>query len=290
MDGVAREGLVSYEYKRDRLVAVVPRGHELRARQSRSATAEVRPGRADSSAAMMRLLSEAAAAAGQPLRLRVQVKSFEAVCKLVQANMGIGVLPEAAASTSRPVMGLRLIRLTDDWADAACTCACGTSTACRRIGRKLVEQLVGATAFAISEARRDQILSRGGAPATLGSSADPAIGRFELVTPAHRASRHLRRKRAMSSMFIGGKWVAAASGETIPVLSPVDGDDVRHDRARPRGRRRHRGARGAARAGRRVGQDDRDGARTHPVASWRRRSSTTRRTWRSSRRATPASR
>jgi aldehyde dehydrogenase (NAD+) len=28
----------------------------------------------------------------------------------------------------------------------------------------------------------------------------------------------------MSSMFIGGKWVAAASGETIPVLSPVDGE------------------------------------------------------------------
>ncbi len=27
----------------------------------------------------------------------------------------------------------------------------------------------------------------------------------------------------MSSMFIGGKWVGAASGETIPVLSPVDG-------------------------------------------------------------------
>ena len=28
----------------------------------------------------------------------------------------------------------------------------------------------------------------------------------------------------MSSMFIGGKWVAAASGETISVLSPVDGE------------------------------------------------------------------
>jgi len=27
----------------------------------------------------------------------------------------------------------------------------------------------------------------------------------------------------MSSMFIGGRWMAAASGETIPVLSPVDG-------------------------------------------------------------------
>jgi len=28
----------------------------------------------------------------------------------------------------------------------------------------------------------------------------------------------------MSSMYIGGRWVAAASGETIPVLSPVDGE------------------------------------------------------------------
>ena len=28
----------------------------------------------------------------------------------------------------------------------------------------------------------------------------------------------------MSNMFIGGKWVAAAGGETIPVLSPVDGE------------------------------------------------------------------
>jgi aldehyde dehydrogenase (NAD+) len=27
----------------------------------------------------------------------------------------------------------------------------------------------------------------------------------------------------MASMFIGGKWVGAAGGETIPVLSPVDG-------------------------------------------------------------------
>ena len=28
----------------------------------------------------------------------------------------------------------------------------------------------------------------------------------------------------MSSMFIDGQWVAAASGETIPVMSPVTGE------------------------------------------------------------------
>ena len=28
----------------------------------------------------------------------------------------------------------------------------------------------------------------------------------------------------MSKMFVGGKWIAASGGETIPVLSPVDGE------------------------------------------------------------------
>ena len=144
MDGVAREGLVSYEYRRDRLVAVVPRGHEFRARQS-SFTPLLKYDLValDSSAAMMRLLSDAAAAAGQPLRLRVQVKSFEAVCKLVQANMGIGVLPEAAALDFAPVMGLRLVRLTDDWADRCMHVCVRDFDSLPTNGRKLVEQLVG---------------------------------------------------------------------------------------------------------------------------------------------------
>lgn len=144
MDGVAREGLVSYEYRRDRLVAVVPRGHEFRARQS-SFTPLLKYDLValDSSAAMMRLLADAAAAAGQPLRLRVQVKSFEAVCKLVQANMGIGVLPEAAALDFAPVMGLRLVRLTDDWADRCMHVCVRDFDSLPANGRKLVEQLVG---------------------------------------------------------------------------------------------------------------------------------------------------
>ena len=150
MDGVAREGLVSYEYRRDRLVAVVPRGHELRVRQSSfEHLLKYDLVALDSSAAMMRLLSDAALAAGQPLRLRVQVKSFEAVCKLVQANMGIGVLPEAAALDFAPVMGLRLIRLTDDWADRCMHVCVRDFDSLPANGRKLVEQLVGAACLRI---------------------------------------------------------------------------------------------------------------------------------------------
>ena len=145
MDSVARDGLVSYEYRRDRLVAVVPDGHEFRARQAPfKALLKYDLVALDSSAAMMKLLTDAAVGAGHPLRLRVQVKSFEAVCKLVQANMGIGVLPEAAALDFAPVMGLRLVRLTDDWADRCMHVCVRDFDSLSANGRKLVEQLVGA--------------------------------------------------------------------------------------------------------------------------------------------------
>ena len=145
MEGGVLDGLETYEYRRDRLAAVVPQGHALT--QSESSFAELLQYdlvALDGSAAMMRLLAHAALDAGQPLRLRVQVKSFEAVCKLVQAGMGIGVLPEIAALDFAPVMGLRLIRLTDDWAGRSMQVCVRDYANLPTIARKLVEQLVGA--------------------------------------------------------------------------------------------------------------------------------------------------
>ncbi|HVT30934.1 MAG TPA: LysR substrate-binding domain-containing protein [Lacipirellulaceae bacterium] len=146
MDGVTLEGLESYEYRRDRLVAVVPRDHEVGADQCAfSELLKYDIVALDSSAAMMRLLAAAALDANQPLRLRVQVRSFEAVCKLVQAQMGIGVLPEIAAQQFVPIMGLRLIRLTDEWADRTMHVCVRDYDSLSSIARKLVEQLVGSS-------------------------------------------------------------------------------------------------------------------------------------------------
>ncbi len=144
MEGPTLQGLISYEYRRDRLVAVVPRGHPLRARQvAFEQLIKYDLIALDSSSAMMRLLAEVAVQSGQPLRLRVQVKSFEAVCKLVQAGMGIGVLPDAAAVNFAPVMKLRLIRLTDAWAERRMFVCVRDFDSLPAVGRKLVEQLVG---------------------------------------------------------------------------------------------------------------------------------------------------
>ena len=143
MEGVELDGLASFPYRKDRLVAVVPRGHEVRTRSTPFATLlKYDLVGLDGSAAMMRLLSSAAVRAEQPLRLRIQVKSFEAVCKLVQAGMGIGVLPEVAARDFGPMMGLRLIRLTDDWADRSMHVCVRDIDTLPAPARKLVEMLV----------------------------------------------------------------------------------------------------------------------------------------------------
>src|ERR1700754_1384523 len=77
-------------YCRDRLCVIVPRAHPLRARRAKFADLLGHDFVGlDASAAISQAISEAAVAAGLPLRLRVQVQSFEAVCRLVAAGQGI---------------------------------------------------------------------------------------------------------------------------------------------------------------------------------------------------------
>ena len=41
---------------------------------------------------------------------------FDAVCRMVQANMGVGLIPDRAFEVIGAGMGLRSIPLRDDWA------------------------------------------------------------------------------------------------------------------------------------------------------------------------------
>jgi DNA-binding transcriptional LysR family regulator len=62
-------------------------------------------------------LQAAAEALGRRLRLRIQVRSFDAVCQMVAAGMGVAVLPHAAIQPHLRSMGLREIALDDAWAE-----------------------------------------------------------------------------------------------------------------------------------------------------------------------------
>jgi DNA-binding transcriptional LysR family regulator len=117
MEGAPTGELQCFDYRTDTLVAVLPRSHPLRGK--RVPFAKLLPYDIvglESDTVISRLLAAAASAEGKPLRLRVQLKGFDVVAKMIQAGLGIGVLPEGAAKSFARPMGLRLVPLTDAWA------------------------------------------------------------------------------------------------------------------------------------------------------------------------------
>jgi len=58
----------------------------------------------------------AAAALGQHLDVRIQVRSFEAVCRMVSAGVGIGMVPRSALPASSARHPLAVLELQEPWA------------------------------------------------------------------------------------------------------------------------------------------------------------------------------
>lgn len=116
--GLATPGLNTVPYARDRLALAVFPEHRLFGRDA-VRFAEILGEEfvaLDVGTAVHRLLVEKAREAGAVLRLRVQVRSFEAMCQMVRQGLGIGVLPEAALRPLAEALGLRLIWLDEAWA------------------------------------------------------------------------------------------------------------------------------------------------------------------------------
>lgn len=119
IEGNVTEGLDVFPYRSDRLAAVIPEQHAL-ARREPLQFVDILDHDVialESGASMMRLLAEQAVVAEKTLQLRVQVRSFEAVCRMVQSGLGIGVLPYLAAVAFSQGMGLVVRRLPEDWAE-----------------------------------------------------------------------------------------------------------------------------------------------------------------------------
>jgi DNA-binding transcriptional LysR family regulator len=149
MEGAEAEGLQLFEYRTDLLCAVVPRRHPVRPRKLAFAKLlDYDFVGLESNTVISRLMLDEAHRAGKPLRLRVQVKSFDVVARLVQAGLGIGVLPEDAVEAFARPMGLRSIRLTDGWAARRMFVAVKQYTSLAPPSRRLVDHLVSRSASA----------------------------------------------------------------------------------------------------------------------------------------------
>ena len=61
-------------------------------------------------------MRERALALGRPLNVRVQVHGFDAIAQLVEAGLGVAVLPAAVAERFSRIFRVQPLRLLDDWA------------------------------------------------------------------------------------------------------------------------------------------------------------------------------
>jgi DNA-binding transcriptional LysR family regulator len=117
MEGAELDGLMVYDYMLDRLCVVVPQDHPLQVEQVlfQDLLDQDFIG-LDTNALQTERMLSAATVLGRNLKLRAQTQSFEALCRMVEAGMGIGVLSSAAARSYIPSLRIRMIELGDAWA------------------------------------------------------------------------------------------------------------------------------------------------------------------------------
>lgn len=110
-------GLHAIHLSTDRLVLVVARGHRF-ARRKRIAFADTLQedmvGMHHGST-LQSFLEQQADKLGRPMRLRIQLASFDAMCRMVGAGVGVSIVPESAARRNLDPMMLAQVELADKW-------------------------------------------------------------------------------------------------------------------------------------------------------------------------------
>jgi DNA-binding transcriptional LysR family regulator len=141
---VRTEGLEVLPFREDRLVLVTSESHPLANRERiefSEALAYDFVGMIEASA-IHSFLAQAANALHRQIKIRIQVGNFEAACRMIDANVGIGVVPYSAASRHAKSMGIRMVEISDEWAIRKLQICIRSMQALPLFARELVELLV----------------------------------------------------------------------------------------------------------------------------------------------------
>ena len=105
-------------YRNDKLVLIVPRGHELLAQGAIKFEAALDYDQVGlhSNSSIYLAMRQAAAAVGRTIKLRIHVTGLDAMCRMIHNGLGVGVMPQRAFELMHGVGELDSVALTDDWA------------------------------------------------------------------------------------------------------------------------------------------------------------------------------
>lgn len=110
--------LQTWPYRDGTLVLITPAGHAL-GRQAAVRFADLLEhdfiGQ-HTGAALQQMLLAQATELGRPLRARMQVRGFDAIAQLVEAGLGIALMPSAVAQRLARLFRLEIVALDEPWA------------------------------------------------------------------------------------------------------------------------------------------------------------------------------
>lgn len=141
---VRTEALEVVPWRKGRLVLVVPLCHPL-AEESQVAFKDSlefpHVGLAEDSAISC-FLRQICDSMNLRMSLRIHIGDFESACRMIEAGVGIGVVPESAAKRHSQSMRIRSVALTDSWAERSILICVRKLAALPSFARELIDALV----------------------------------------------------------------------------------------------------------------------------------------------------
>ncbi|MBA1272685.1 LysR family transcriptional regulator [Stutzerimonas azotifigens] len=115
---VEASGLQVMHFSTDRLLLALPIGHPLAAEKQVSLrqTLSYQHIGLHEGSTLLSFLRDQVERLGETLSLRIQMSSFEAICRMIEAGVGIGIIPESAARRHSRTMQLATVTLDEPWA------------------------------------------------------------------------------------------------------------------------------------------------------------------------------
>lgn len=116
-EGPVTTGLATQIMGTDQLVVACSKNHPLSNRKSISFEECLQYDFVglNRGSSLLELTSRSAEKLGKRMRLRIQVRSYDAMCQMIAVNLGIGVLPHQACAAQIKAMELKAIKLEDPW-------------------------------------------------------------------------------------------------------------------------------------------------------------------------------